>query len=239
MLVSNILKSSLRKIGALSVGETLETDRQNEALEALQVMLRSWGSAGHAVLCPVMEEVTLIAGKGYYTWGSGGDIDTARPNKLAGAYVKDANGISCPVDILLESEFRNITSKTAGGRPSAVWLYPAHPLATLYVHPVTEVSETLCIDSYKQFTETSSFTLATDTISFPAFYEEAIIYNLAIRLAPEYGRSASPEVTFVATESLKELKRVNALSRVEPVMLRIPASGIEGVRYSINSDAYR
>ena len=87
MLVSSLIGSSLRKIGALSSGETIETTRQAEALTALQSMLRSWGAVSSNVFATVKENHTLTAGIGTYTWGSGGDISSARPNQVTGAYI--------------------------------------------------------------------------------------------------------------------------------------------------------
>ena len=42
MIVSSLIKASLRKIGALSVGEDIAGGVSDDLLQALQVMLRSW-----------------------------------------------------------------------------------------------------------------------------------------------------------------------------------------------------
>ena len=239
MLVSSLLSSSLRKIGALSSGETIEATRQTEALSAMQVMLRSWGAVSVNIFASVKESVTLTPGKGDYTWGTGEDISTARPNQILGAYILDSSGLSHPVDLISKNRYQAIGSKTVSARPYDAYFYPAFPLATLYLYPVPDTAEALHLDSYKPFTETGSFGLSTDTLVFPSYYEEPILYNLAIRLAPEYGVSVSSEVALIAKTSLDILLTLNVANHVEPIYISVPAGGLYGAGYSINSDGYR
>ncbi|MFA6358681.1 MAG: hypothetical protein WCY09_08520 [Candidatus Omnitrophota bacterium] len=238
MLVSTLISSSLRKIGALSSGEVLGTTRQAEALQALQSMLRSWGAMGNVVFATIKESTTLVAVQSLYTWGVGGNITSTRPNKVLGAYIVDAGGTTHPVSIMSEQQYSGLTAKTTVSRPNSLLFHASYPLANIYLYPVPDTAETLWIDSIKPFAETSSFGLSTDTIAFPGFYEEAIIYNLAIRLAPEYGRAVSAEVATVAEKALNILSIFNASNKVSPVFIHIPANGANGARYSINSDSY-
>lgn len=239
MLVSSLISMSLRKIGALSSGETIETARQSEALSALQVMLRSWGALSLNVFATVKENFTLSSGTASYTWGSGGTFATTRPQVIAGAYVLDSANVSHPVDMITETQYRDISVKTTSGRPDSLFYYKNYPLGTVYLYPVPDAAEALYIDSYKQFTETSSFGLVTDTLSFPSEYEEAIVYNLAIRLAPEYGKTVSVEVSSIAKKAYDDLVTSNSSNRVEPALIVIPAGYPYGSGYSIISDSYR
>jgi len=239
MLVSDILKASLRKIGALSSGETIETARQAEALSALQIMLRSWGGVNSNIFASVQESFVLSAGSLSYSWGSGGDIDTLRPNQVLGAYILDSGGTSHPIDIISKDSYRAISVKDTSARPYDLYFSSLYPLAYIYLYPVPAEVETLYLDSYKPFTQSGSFGLVTDSISFPVTYEEAIIYNLAMRLAPEYGRSVSADVAMIAKESLADITVANLAGRIEPVYLLIPGDGINGSRYSINSNTFR
>jgi hypothetical protein len=238
MLVSALIGSSLRKIGALSSGETIETTRQAEALSALQLMLRSWGVVNNNIFASIKESKVLTSGTASYTWGSGGDIYTLRPSQIIGTYILDSSGVTHPVDLITESQYRSISVKTTSGRPNSLLFYTSYPLATISLYPVPDSSDTLYLDSYKQFTETGSFGLVTDTLVFPSYYEEPIVYNLAIRLAPEYGKSVSAEVATIAKSSLDIITNLNASARVEPIYLQIPASGSYGAGYSINTDSY-
>ena len=238
MLVSELLSSSLRKIGAMSSGETIEVTRQAEALAALQSMLRAWGGVSTSVFASIKEYIVLTPSKLLYTWGDAGDINTTRPNQLIGAYILDNVGMTHSVDIISESRYNAIAVKATEARPYDLFFHPAYPLASIYLYPVPNTAEELHINSYKPFLETGSFGLHTDTLSFPSYYEEAMLYNLAIRLAPEYGKTVSGEVALVAKESLISLKALNAANAIEPVYIAVPASGVYGAGYSINTNSY-
>jgi hypothetical protein len=53
----------------------------------------------------------------------------------------------------------------------------------------------------------ASVTLGTDTVPLPAEAEEAVVYQLALRLRPEYGAALDPDVIGRAREALAELRR--------------------------------
>jgi len=239
MKVSALIEASLRKIGVTPSGEGIEPARLDDGLAALQSMLRSWGAVSSNVFATIKENFTLTAGVGNYSWGTGGSINTARPNQVTGAYILEGGTTTHPVDIITEGAYRGISVKDITGLPYSLFFHSNYPLASLYLYPVPDSAYVLYLDSYKPFTETGSFGLTTDTIVFPSYYEEPIIYNLAIRLAPEYGRSVSSEVAAIAKSSLDSLINANVSGRVEQIYIHVPASGSYGAGYSINTDSYR
>ncbi|MCC7570623.1 packaged DNA stabilization gp4 family protein [Candidatus Micrarchaeota archaeon] len=226
------MATSLRKIGALSSGETIETARQAEALQALQVMLRGWSSQSINIFVATKEDITLIGGVGSYTWGSGGDIATTRPNQVISAYLLSGSTTS-RIEIIDEGKYRRITDKTVSGTPSLLLYRPSYPLGQIFLFPVPSSAFTLVSYSYKEFTETGSFALTTDTMALPAVYQEAVIYNLALRLAPEYGKTASSDVRSVAETSFMDLVNLNAANQIETVTLGLPI-GFKYTDYAIN-----
>jgi len=236
MIVSDLIKSSLRKIGVLSSGETPTTETYATLLEALQIMLRSWAQKRILVFASTKESFSLISTQSSYTWGAGGNITTARPHQILGAFVRDSGGTDHPVGIISEGQYRNISSKATAGRPENLFYHPLYPLGSIYVYPTPQDAETMWIDSLKPFTETSSFGTVADTIAFPENYQEPLVYNLALRVAPEYGVQMSAEAVKIATDSLDALIVLNASNQVEPISLSLPISGRGG--YNILSDSY-
>jgi hypothetical protein len=237
MQVSAILKSAARKIGVVASGESLTSDEQSDALTALQSMLRSWAAEKINVFSSVRENVTLVASTSLYTWGTGGTISTARPNQVLSAYIVDSSGTSHPVDIISEGRYNQISLKTLVRRPHSLYPQYTFPRVNVYLYPVPDAAETLTITSLKPFTETSSFSSTSSTLSMPAQYEEPIIYNLAVRLAPEFGKTVSRELALTAMNSYNRLTTLNSANYVEPVKIVLPVSASGG--YSINSDSYR
>jgi len=233
MIVSTLIKSAMRKAGVLSSGETPETARQAEALEALQSMLRSWASKRILVFASIKESFSLVPTQSLYTWGVGGDIATTRPHQVIGAFVRDSGALDHPVRIVSEGEYRSISAKATAGRPEYLFYHPLYPLGAIYLYPTPQDVEVMHLESMKPFTETSSFATVADTIAFPPNYEEPIIYNLAIRIAPEYGVSMSAEAVRVATDGYDALVILNASNQVEPIRVSLPIGGNGG--YDINA----
>jgi hypothetical protein len=235
MIVKNLLIKAMKKIGVAQSGETPEAEDLQDALESLQSMLHAWASKQILVFASTKEHFTLVSGKNPYSWGSvAADIVTARPHMILGAVVRDTNDMDHPVNIISEGQYRAYSLKTLSERPRAMWLHPLYPLANLYVFPVAATGEECYIDSLKPFTQTSSFDTLFDTIAFPENYEEPVIYNLAVRIAPEYGKSISPEVAAIAESGYNALVSLNSGNQVENLRLtNILPAGITG-RYDIN-----
>jgi hypothetical protein len=56
-------------------------------------------------------------------------------------------------------------------------------------------------------TQISEISDLSDELSLPDGYSDAIIYNLAVRLAPDYGRMVPDLVMMTAAESMATIKR--------------------------------
>jgi hypothetical protein len=232
MVVQDLIKSSLRKLGVIASGEPVPVDMLSDSLEALQVMLRLWASKRLIVYASTRESFSLVSGTTAYTWGTGGTITTARPNAVIGAFVRDSGNQDHPIEIISEGQYRLLQDKSGQGRPSRMFYNPLYPLGYLYAYPTPQDVETVWIDSMKPFTETSSFDSISSTLSFPPNYEEALVYNLGIRIAPEFGKTVSAEVAAIAKDSYEAITTLNSGNQVEPVSLSLPVGGVG--TYDIN-----
>jgi hypothetical protein len=213
----NYIKAAMRLIGAISSGEAPTTDEYADALASLQYMLRSWSSQDLNIHCTTQESFA-VSGAEYYTIGSGGTFNTTRPTSIRGAYLDSKDN---QYKILTESEYRS--------QSSGLWYSPEYPLGKIYLYPAD--TGTLYLDTLKPITE---LTATGDYLYVPPEYDEAIRYNLAVRLAPEFGKPISQELMFFATESMKCVVTRNfpeKVNTVKPEVLSL-ASG----RYNIDSD---
>uniref|UniRef100_A0A6M3K656 Tail protein n=2 Tax=viral metagenome TaxID=1070528 RepID=A0A6M3K656_9ZZZZ len=167
-------------------------------------MLRNW-SAKSINLFYVDQDTLTCDGSSGYTMGSGGDVDTVRPSSIRGAYISGGGR----VDIIDEGQYRRISLKSTGGPVSYIWYNPEYPLGVLYPWPLG--SDTIILDSLKPLTDPA--TITTD-VAFPPEYDEAIVFNLAIRLAPEYGVSIGQETAAIAISALDALQNENFASQI-------------------------
>lgn len=216
---SAIIRRALRLIGALASGETLSASEQADGLEALNAMLDSWRTSSLAVYS-LRDEVLTLTGAASYTIGTGGALNTTRPVKITSAYERIGT-TDYPVKIASAAAWYELAAKSTTS-DVAEWMYyeSSYPLGTLYLWP----QPTTGVLHLVTWVPLTSYAAAND-VALPPGYQDAITYNLAVRIAPEYGRPVTPELAAIARDALSRLERVNFRT---PVM----STGLEGGRRS-------
>ncbi len=194
MVTADLIRATLRLIGAVSSSETPNADESSDALEALNLMLGSWGAS--RFLSASTGKVTHSCnGSTSYTIGVSGDINTTRPTAIYNAFWS-TGGLDYPLSILDYSDYENIGIKTIGGIPEYIVLKPDNPLSTIYLFPVP-ANGTLTLDNVRPATD---LTLADD-LPYPPEWIRALKFNLAVEISPEFGFTISPELALLAQES--------------------------------------
>jgi hypothetical protein len=122
-----------------------------------------------------------------------------------------------PLKLVTANTYRDIAQKSFSGTPNWLYYSPTYPYGTIYLAPLAS-GDTITIESLKPLTEPTG---NSSTLSFPPGYEEALKFNLAVRLAPEYGRQPDQIVVEMAISSLTHLKNKVAADRVELAKLEI------------------
>ena len=212
MTGNELIASSLRLIGALASGETPSGAEGADALVILNQMIDEWNSERLSVFAITTHEFTLVANQQLYTMGKSGspDFNVVRPARIERASIiqlaNPSQPLELPIEILNEQGWQRIPVKDISSTlPQVVYIDDAFPLRNLsyWQTPSIEVKTKLYA-----WTALTAFTLAADNL-FPPGYEEAIVYNLAVRLAPEFGRTTPVEVAVVAAESKGVIKSLN------------------------------
>lgn len=220
-----IINRALRLIGVLASGETASASEQADALEALNSMLDAWRNESLMVYALRDESLTLT-GAASYTVGTGGNLNTARPVKIETTFYR-SGGIDYPVRIASALAWAGIAAKTVGsGIPDWMYYEPSYPLGRIYLNP-NPPDGALHLVTWAPLT---SFA-ASDSVALPPGYQEAITYQLASRLAIEYGKAVPVEIAAIGAAAKKDIKRVN---------FRAPhmATGLDtGRRFDIQADA--
>lgn len=209
----DLVASALRLIGAVATGETPSANEATDGLAALNLMLDSWSNESLLIPNTVREVFPLTPGKQAYTIGTGGDFVTSRPIAIEQVLIQLSTVspvLELPMKLLTEEEFAGIILKPLTSTfPLYGYAEGTYPLETLNVWPVPNVANNIVIYSAKALTQ---LTLDTAT-SLPPGYERALKYNLALELAPEYGKTVSDAVVAIAVESKAVLKRKNTKPR--------------------------
>lgn len=212
----DLIKASLRLIGAIATGETPSADEQTDALSAMNRMIDSWSNESLIIYEKVREEFSLTVNDGEYTIGASGDFNTTRPMRIEAATYEDQSAspaFEYPINIINLDEWANIQAKDLTGIPTHLYFETSYPLATIHLWPKPDTADKLVLYSWKPL---SSFASANATASLPPGYEDALVYNLAVRLAPEYGKAVAPEIASTALDAKGNIKRMN----IKPHYLR-------------------
>jgi hypothetical protein len=207
-----IITASLRKLGVIASGETPSADELQDGLSALQGLLDSWSTNDLLSYTDTEETFTLTAGKQDYTIGYGGDFNTARPLDILGAAVLGTSGIELHLNQLKPDQWRGIPLKSIQSElPTDCFFETSWPLATLQVYPVPSGGKQIVIYSRKPFASVAN---VNTSIDLPHGYEDAVVYNLAIEIADEYGAQVSPLLMKRAEDALASIKARNLASNI-------------------------
>jgi len=172
-------------------------------------MLDAWATERLNVYQIVRETAALTAGQASYLLS---DLSIARPTRI------DAAGI-LPSGSTTETNLELLT--LARYRAGAAGLYTdnAYPSPTIHLTPTPAAGDELVLYTWQPFT---AFADTSETVEFPSGYADAIRYNLAVKLAPEWGALLRADVAKMATESKAAIQSLNMPRlemRVDPALL--------------------
>ncbi|MBF0119978.1 MAG: hypothetical protein HQK79_14180 [Desulfobacterales bacterium] len=217
MQAQTIIKAALRVAGVIATGETPSNDELQDGLESLNMMLRNWFSDSVNVFTLIKESFTLSSGTAEYTIGTAGTFNTDRPLSINQAFIRDSN-YDYELNIVSGLEYWKIFNKALQGRPEYLMYKPETPLGKVYLFYTPDSNYSLHLVSQKPLDDLSGITSTTE---FPSNYDEAMKWNLAMRLMPEYGIAVSPEIVKFASDSYNRITSLNASLQVAPVSFEI------------------
>lgn len=235
--VGDIIRSAMRKIGVLAAGEPLPANEGDDALQVFAQMVSAW--TNETLLIPVVNVVTfqLTNDISEYTIGiypessstssqclcnssrscgyqepvdvPQNHIQTARPEKILAAFIRDQYDTDYIQEVIDVKTFSRISRKTNASRPSRFYVREGWPLNTILFESVPYSSETLHLEVIQPLSEILPAACLTEVINLPPGYERALIYNLCLDLADEWGKQPSAAIATHAVEGKKWLKRNN------------------------------
>lgn len=223
-----LITRTLRLAGVTASGETPSATDLADSLGVLNEMLDEWNTERLLAYTVTRAEYTLTSNKDSYTIGPGGDFDTVRPVRIEEAYVKISTSgpnTELPLKIIYDEEYADIPVKTVTSSiPRKIYNNGDFPLSTLYLWPIPSVANTLILYTWEQFSNVASL---DTSLTFPPGYMSAIRYNLADRLALEFGFEASASIKEKAVTTRAKIKS-NNISPVymdcDPGILSTPAT---------------
>lgn len=211
MTAQELINLALRDLGELPGGETPNAEESADALSTLNQILGSWSLDRRAVYTRSVQTFALTQNVNAYTMGVGGSWNTAaRPVKIIGA-LAIVSGFQQGLEVLPMEIF---SAQIANGQgitaalPSKMGVDAAAPNLNVRVFPTPNVLGSIEVQSWQALAEFA--TLATE-VTFPVpGYELALRTELAVTLAPSYGRPVSADLAGNLQRFLTRMAEVNA-----------------------------
>jgi hypothetical protein len=210
MTGNDVISASLRIIGVLSTGEVASGAESADALATLNRMLDLWNTERLAVFNIAQQTFSLTVDQQDYTIGTGGNFNVARPSRIERVSIiqlsNPALPLEIPIPILSEQQWQRVPVKgITSSLPRLVYIDNGFPLRTLSYWSTPNAAANTKLYTWTSLT---AFTLTADN-TFPPGYEMAIVYNLAIYLAPEFRAKVSQEVAMIALDAKAKVKSHN------------------------------
>lgn len=216
--VSELIRQSMKDIGALGSGETPTADELQDGFILLKQMVGQWQAQG--LMIYAQSEISFTAnGSDSYTIGTGGDVTADRPNSVASAFWRYGN-IDYPLEVLNSfDDYQALRFKSEISNPQAVCYAASYPLGQLYVWPAPTNGDIHLTVSAPLPTYSS----VTNDLTVPPEYELALRYSLCELLGPSFGLNVRPAIISLAMRSRKIIKRNNV--RIPTLNVGNKASG--------------
>lgn len=206
----DLISSSLRLIGATASGETPTNAELADAFTALNALIDGWATQSLTVPTVGRHVFALVSNQGTYTVGPTGDFVLPRPTDIINAglvYLGATPTIEWPMEKIEDDEYAAIGIKDLSTvYPRQFYYNPTSPNGTLFLWPTPTAINNIALytpDVFTQFADLSS------SVILPPMYARALRYNLAVDLAPEFGKALDATVAGIATNSLAALKAAN------------------------------
>lgn len=185
----DLIKGALRKIGVVPQGESPTVDQITEGAFALNLLVKAWQADGMPLWAIRTTAIPLTLNINTYEIGTGLTVNTDKPLKVIRAWNRDStSNVDIPVRIITHQEYDILGNKTSSGNPIQIYYEPQRDSGMLYMFPTpdaTSVANNQIYITYQRPFE--DFDASTDTPDFPQEWYDAVLYGLAVRLAPDYG----------------------------------------------------
>lgn len=179
---NELIASALRKLGVLAEGQTPSAQNYADGMMALNTVIAQLRAVGMPLWA--RSEYTFTPTTGTYTIGTGQTLNTPFPVKLLQAFRTETNA-KIPLEVMAREDF-NILPTTSTGSPIKVNYQPFVNYGVVSFWPAPTSSNTATVTLVYQ-RPYQYFTTSTETMDFPEEWYNAIIYSLAVVLAPEWG----------------------------------------------------
>jgi hypothetical protein len=212
-----LLYPALRKAQiTIGPGRTPSTAQFQDAIDELNRLAGSLNCDRMFIYSIERAEYPLDPPKAAYTIGQSADpfevvdFPAQRPQLIESANIiaDPQQSLRYPLAIVTDLQWAKIGYQTLGNTiPEVLYNDRAAPVSTLYFWGQPMSGQILELYTW---TQVPYFMTITDAVLLPMQYIDALVLNLAVRLAPHFQRVIPDDVRLQARDSLMRLESINA-----------------------------
>ena len=186
-----VITGALRKLAVLPSGGTPSAAQISDASEALNALVKAFAADGMPLWAITSHTFQTVDGTSSYTIGVGQTLNVAAPLKVIQALYTISGASAVPMNVYNRYDYQQLPNlSTIEGTPVNLYYQPTsgatgEPTGTVKLWPVPDDSTTnITIHYQRPFNDMSA---SGNNFDFPSYWIQALIYNLAWALSPEYG----------------------------------------------------
>lgn len=212
----NIIESALRKIGVLGKGESPDSTDLENAQHALNGIIARYNTLGMPLWKRTEKAITLVVSTTAYALT--GSL------KVSDVYLRNTNSsVQYKLDWKNLNDLRNMPYGTTGTPVNWTFTPNRTEGGTLTIWPTPTASDAsnYSLRAIVQ-DELDTFTSADETPDFPSYWSDALVYELANNLAPEYGVPLNDR-NMLQKQAMMYLSQAQSYGDDDGSMLFVPA----------------
>lgn len=202
----DLIERALQKITAEEDVANFSTTQLDNGLIALNDMLESWSLDRELQYQLVTASFSTANATASYTIGTGQTWNTSIPIEIDSAFIK-VSSTDYPVTPIKEREYWKKGDKALAERPTELFFQKGPSTGTVYLYPTPTAIESIYLVMLK---ELATFASLATTVSLPRGYQRAIVLNLCMELADDYGWTPSKWVEQEAARALDLLRGIHS-----------------------------
>ena len=201
-LAGDFVRLAMQELGVLAAGDNPNAADYTDAIDWLNVMLRNWDADESLIPNLTSSSFATVAATATYTAGTAGTAFSTRPVRIVNAYVR-WQGVDTQLVVQGKADYNSIQNKTQAGPVRVLYYVPSFPLGTIYFDRVPDQAYTIFCDLVNPVGDYASENTA---IAVSPEYHIAIVYNLAVLMAPSYRVVLGPSTVALAKRSLERVQ---------------------------------
>jgi len=201
---TQIIEAARRKLGILAAEESMSSSELADGLDTLNMMLKTWAADGVMYWTMTEGTLSLTQGTASYSFASGGAFTTVPFDMVDMRITRGSNDLQMAE--MSREEYFGLPLKTAQGYPTQ-WFYDRQrDTGTLYIWPTADASLGTLKFSYRRVI--MDVDAGANHLDLPQEWLEAVVYNLADRIADDYGMDM-PKISAKALAFYQVVQKFN------------------------------